>query len=182
MSHSEWVYVCGYTGIPECMCASVRLVDLCPIFPLWAYGFWETNFKQQLFVALKDSISLGCVQFGVCSRRQNWACIRTGYQFSFLIICSAAYLEEIRELGRESFSPSTPACQRFPQQPKMRIKLSDLLSYIYVFLTETFFQMGFCNFYILKKLSSYPSCTKKGHPTKAAVSILYYLKGKRKTK
>lgn len=119
--------VCGYTGFTACVRVPVRLVDLCPVFPLWAYGFWESNFKQQLFVALKDSISLGRVQFGVCSCRQKRACIRAGYQFSFLIICSGAYRKEIRELGRKSFSLSTPSSQRCSQQQHAGIKSSHFM-------------------------------------------------------
>ena len=122
-SNSEW----GYAYISAHMCVSVltcvcefAFVALCPLSMLSAYGFYSSkNFKQQLFVALKDSISLGST-LGMCvvwfvqlwRSRQNLAGRRTGYQLYFLIICSVAYQQQIRELSWDSLFPHRcPACQ-----------------------------------------------------------------------
>ena len=48
------------------------------------------------------------------SSAQHWACRRTGYQLCFLIICSAAYQRQIRELAGEWFSLQRPCVPTSP--------------------------------------------------------------------
>lgn len=97
---------------------------------------------QALWLYSASSMSFSCNDEGQCFRKlhiqlctlaceavKSQGCRRTGYQMCFLIICSAAYQQQIRELGWKSFSV---ARQPISQQRKTEL-LFDVLSYYLYF-------------------------------------------------
>lgn len=95
---------CVWGHIHYCVCipsynSCARALQLCVWFPGRQHSVGVKLLTVNAFVARKDIVSRGTLSAPVCMcvAVRSQVCKRTGYQSCSLIICSAAYHQQIRE-------------------------------------------------------------------------------------
>lgn len=126
LQHSElcslfWMAVSIWACIHYCICVWILHVCMCIRTSASSMSLFCNNEGQRF---RKLHIQLCTL---ACEAVKSQGCRRTGYQMCFLIICSCAYQQQIRELCWKSFSV---ACQPISQQRKTEL-LSPLQNQLY---------------------------------------------------